>query len=301
MNQGYGITVFSPAKVNLFLAITGPRDDGFHNLVSVVTPLRFGDQLWIFPLTPGEGNDMLEVVPADTGIPTDERNLILRAVRRMREVCPHLLGPVRIRLRKRIPAEAGLGGGSSNASVTLRALWQWLGRPFTWERLIEMAAELGSDCPVFLNPGPSVMRGRGEFLQPVVPGQRQALSGQRILLFKPAFGVETGWAYREMRQRGTDYITEVEAEAHLGRWQRGEINHKTLVMNNMERVVDQKFLALPSLRKALKVETGSHLCMSGSGSASFVLLDERSDIVKIRKIIKEALGTETFIIETSLL
>ena len=163
-------TIFSPAKINLFLAITGRQADGFHGLVSVVAPVAFGDTLHVRHRSqePGAGCREAEFTLGcdDPDLPTDESNLVLRAARAFAKATGWR-GEVNFRLEKRIPVSAGLGGGSSNAVAALRALNGIAGKPLDAARLAELAAELGSDCPLFLHDGPVVMRGRGERVEPL--------------------------------------------------------------------------------------------------------------------------------------
>jgi 4-diphosphocytidyl-2-C-methyl-D-erythritol kinase len=119
------VTVFSPAKINLYLSVTGCRDDGFHDLVSVAAPLDFGDELTATVIeTDGESRFRLECDHPD--VPVDDSNLVLKAAFTFAEATgwPALNGRsgVHFKLAKRIPIGAGLGGGSSNAVAALRAL-----------------------------------------------------------------------------------------------------------------------------------------------------------------------------------
>src|SRR5690606_35819159 len=110
------------------------------------------------------------------------------------------------------PAGAGLGGGSGNAVAALRALEKLSGLQLPPERAHALAAGLGSDCPLFLAGRPVVMRGRGERIDFLPEAAAARLRGRRILLFKPAFGVETPWAYRVLAARPEWYADAREAE-----------------------------------------------------------------------------------------
>src|SRR5437016_1877906 len=141
------ISIFAPAKINLFLAITGQRPDGFHNLVSVAAPLDFGD---ILEFEPADG---FMLTCDDAAVPTDGTNLVLKAATAFAsaaELKGHPVKGTKILLKKRIPMGAGLGGGSSDAVATLRALNRLTSHPLAAETLTTIAAQLGSDCPLFL-------------------------------------------------------------------------------------------------------------------------------------------------------
>ena len=179
MNQPRTATVFSPAKINLFLAITGRRDDGYHDLVSVAAPLDFGDLLTaeIGVSAPESGDRMAQCESGAQGagvpfrlecdnpeVPRDGANLVLKAAGAF-AAATGWKEPVVFRLTKRIPIGAGLGGGSSNAAAALRALNQLSGADLGRAELGELAARAGSDCPLFLEGGPVIMRGRGERIE----------------------------------------------------------------------------------------------------------------------------------------
>ena len=162
----YGILLcmqlFSPAKVNLSLAVSDVRADGYHDLDSVVTLVTLGDDVFLERRREGVSLEMICEGVEAAGLPGDvERNLAVRAVRLLERATGRQL-PTAIRIVKRIPLGGGLGGGSSNAATVLKgvnALWE-LGLPP--ERLCVLGAELGSDVPLFLLDGTVRMRGRGE-------------------------------------------------------------------------------------------------------------------------------------------
>ena len=165
--------MFCPAKVNLLLAVTGRRADGFHELISLVAPVSLGDDLIVsVAARPGT----LELVCEDERVPLDETNLVMRAAREFFRISGHKEG-LRFELVKRIPMEAGLGGGSSDAAGTLLLLNTLFDKPFSMATLDEMAAQLGSDCQFFLRRGPRIMRGRGEVLEAVSSAQKRDLAG----------------------------------------------------------------------------------------------------------------------------
>ena len=152
------LSLLSPAKLNLFLHITGRRDDGYHQLQTLFQLLDWGDQLHFMPSDSGA----ITLDGCDLDIPLEE-NLIFRAARMLQR---GTLG-VRITLDKKIPAGGGLGGGSSNAATTLLALnhlWD-LGMPLS--QLQALGAELGADVPVFVGAHTAWAEGIGEILTPV--------------------------------------------------------------------------------------------------------------------------------------
>ncbi len=288
------LAIFSPAKINLFLAVTGQRADGFHDLVSVVAPLDFGDTLEVEPAPATSlGCD-------DPEVPLDESNLVWRAVRAFAQATGNEAG-LRFMLRKRIPMGAGLGGGSSNAVAALRALNARVGaaHALSDEMLATLAAGLGSDCPLFLAGGPVTMRGRGERLSLLPQEAARRLRGRRVLLFKPGFGVATPWAYARLAAGGgAGYLPAAEAEARLATWLGDPAAPaEGLLFNSLEQPVFGKYLALPALRELLRREFGLHLAMSGSGSACFVLLGATAAAGPVETAVRKAWGASTFVRE----
>ena len=290
------IAVFSPAKLNLFLAITGRRADGFHDLVSVAAPVTFGDTLWIEPTAAGA----FSLVCDDPAVPVDGTNLILRAAKLFAEKTGAAAG-ARFVLEKRIPMGAGLGGGSSNAVAALLGLNRLAARPLGREALLELAVKLGSDCALFWAGAPVVMRGRGERVEPLAAAACERLRGRRVLIFKPDFGIATAWAYGRMAAGSpASYLPEAAAETRLAGWLGGVEPLEKLLFNNMEAPAFAKFVALPTLLEQLRAEFGLAVAMSGSGSACYALLreDSRVDAVVVR--ILEAWGAHTFIVTTEI-
>ncbi len=302
--------VLSPAKINLFLAVTGGRADGFHDLVSVGALLDFGDELEAVESKvesrKASGGFSLECDHPE--VPTDGSNLILKAAAAFASATGWPVrqaqgkpGGVRFKLTKRIPMGAGLGGGSSNAVAALRALTRLSGKHLAPGRLAELAAGLGSDCGLFLHDAPVVMRGRGERVEALPAAASVRLRGRRVLVFKPSLGVSTAWAYGRMAARGTDYLPTDRAEARLAEWAASGAPAEDVLFNNMEPAVFAKFPALPLLLGKLRRETGLQPRMSGSGSACFALLSDDFAAAPAVARIRECWGPAAFVQEARIL
>lgn len=289
------VALFSPAKLNLFLAITGRRSDGFHDLVSVVAPLAWGDTL---RATAAED---FSLTCNDPAVPVDAGNLVLKAAAAFRAQTGWR-GGAAFQLEKNIPMGAGLGGGSSNAVAALRVLNVLSGGALPEAALAAVAASLGSDCALFVSGQPAVMRGRGERIETLAAGEIARLSGRRVLVFKPAFGIATPWAYARMVATPGSYLPAAEAEARLAAW-RGNTAApvETLLFNNMEPAAFGKFLALPTLLAELRGRFGLEPRMSGSGSACFALLPESLAAAPVIAAVREAWGPQAVALETTLL
>ncbi len=311
-------TVFSPAKINLLLAITGRRTDGFHDLVSVVAQLDWGDELMVETRGRVErenravGADSADpakdvlvdvLVCDDPAVPRDGTNLVAKAAAAFR-AATGWREPVKFALKKRIPIGAGLGGGSSNAAAALRALNALSGGNLTAAGLARVAADVGSDCALFLHDGPVVMRGRGERVEPLAPEIAAKLRGRRVLVFKPAFGISTAWAYGKVAAGAPlSYLNAVEAEQRLTKFTEAVANGEGWernLFNNMEATAFAKFPALPVLLE--KLETRFRLAprMSGSGSACFAMLGENFQAAPVVAAIREAWGDSAVVVEARL-
>jgi 4-diphosphocytidyl-2-C-methyl-D-erythritol kinase len=290
---GGRLRVPCPAKVNLLLSVHGRRPDGFHELTSLAAPLEFGD---VLEVERAEGADALICDAAD--VPTDGDNLVLRAARVFREAAG-LDAFFRFVLEKRVPAGAGLGGGSSDAASALSAMNRLCGEPLGPERLRAAAAAVGSDCPLFLGGGPVVLRGRGERLQVLDGEVRERLRGRPLVLFKPPLAVSTAWAYGALAAAGKGACEPAdEADRRLGRFLAGAPLEE-LLANTLEPVVGAKFLALPALLGRLRAEFGLPCLMSGSGSCCFGLPDAGNAATgTLEDLVRECWGGGAFWVET---
>lgn len=288
------LTVFAPAKINLFLAITGRRPDGFHELVSLVAPLEFGDELTVTPAPE------FSLVCDDPAVPHDGTNLVLKAAEAFR-AASGWQGGATFTLQKRIPMGAGLGGGSSDAAAALKALNQLAGGALSKTALAETAMRVGSDCALFLHDGPVVMRGRGEAVTPSADAAVKRLSGRSVLVFKPAFGISTAWAYGRLAAGApASYLPVDEAETRLRNWETGTDAAEELLYNTMETVAFTKFPALPVLLRQLRENHGLSPRMSGSGSACFVFLADEAPVESLCEAIRQAWGPSAFVVQTRL-
>ena len=248
----------APAKINLALRVQGRREDGFHEIESLMCPVSLFD---ILDITLRE-ESRLEFFCDDPTLPTDNDNLVVRAARLFSSACS-LEPRVRIALTKRIPHGAGLGGGSSDAATTLLALDRLFSTRLSREALAGMAAKLGSDVPFFIYESAAMIRGRGERVEPV--GFPHALP---LLLIKPPFGVPTPWAYS--RWRDSREIPEVQYAAQNFPW--GEL------VNDLERPVFEKHLFLADLKRWLLAQPeAAGALMSGSGATVFAVLKSKDD------------------------
>ena len=278
------------AKLNLSLAITGRRADGFHELISLVAPIALADTLTLDVGRP------LGLTCDDASLPVDGSNLVLKAAaayvkRRPSAPTGHF------HLTKKVPHGAGLGGGSSDAAAALRLLDQASGDPIGLEVLETLAAEVGSDCPFFVRGQAAVMRGRGERLEILPLAARAALAGRKVVLVKPPFGVPTPEAYALLAKAGK-YRPAAQAEAELAAWIAQPAADPSVLGNDLAAPVFAKYLALPVGLESFRRATGVNWQMTGSGSACFAFVSDGFDHARLRADVRRAWGPGAWVEET---
>lgn len=278
------------AKLNLSLAITGRRADGFHELVSLVAPIALADTLTLDVGRP------LGLTCDDPALPVDGANLVLKAAvayARRRPAAP----TGRFHLAKRVPHGAGLGGGSADAAAALRLLDRASGDPLGPAELEVLAAEVGSDCPFFVRGQAAVMRGRGERLELLPPAARAALAGRKVVLAKPPFGVPTPEAYGLLAKAGK-YRPVAQAEAELAAWIADPAADPVRLGNDLVAPVFSKYVALPAGLASFRRITGADWQMTGSGSACFAWVAEGFDQAGLRADAVRVWGPGAWVAET---
>lgn len=278
----------SPCKVNLILNILGKRADGFHELETVMHPVGIHDLLTFERIGTG-----LELTCDNPQLPTDSRNLVHRAATAFFAETGIQDG-VRIRLAKRIPMEAGLGGGSGNAATALLGLNLVFGEPLGAEALQRLAAALGSDVPFFLQSAPALATGRGEEVQSLEPFA--ALQGFCFLLIHPGFGVSTPWAYKNLAR------FPAALNGDKGRAQRlvqslGSSLEKARgdFYNSLEAPVLEKYPLLTIFQEFLLEHGASMALMSGSGSTTFALVEGRNRADQIKEKLEAKFGDTNWV------
>jgi 4-diphosphocytidyl-2-C-methyl-D-erythritol kinase len=244
----------APAKVNFGLRILGKRPDGYHAIQTILQMLNLCD--WLTFCTNDAG--IIRLICRQPTLPTDDGNLVVRAAKLLQQTYQVQQG-VKITLDKHIPIAAGLGGGSSDAAITLLVLnhlWQ-LQRPQA--TLHHLAAQLGSDVPFFLDGPTAVASGHGEVLSPISPPA--PLSG---VLVNPGFGVSAGWAYRQFN--GQSLATDLTIPTILQALREGDLTALADGMvNDLQPGVAMAYPVIRQAREALHAVGALVTFMSGSG------------------------------------
>ncbi|WP_175517228.1 4-(cytidine 5'-diphospho)-2-C-methyl-D-erythritol kinase [Planctomicrobium piriforme] len=264
--QGQTLSVLAPAKLNLSLTVLGRRPDGYHNLETVMLSVRLYDSL---QFSQAESNsielDCRNRCRPRLPLANDERNLVIRAARLLQAETGCTRG-VKISLTKRIPMEAGLGGGSSDAAATLVALNQFWELGLSQAQLHSLAAQLGSDVNFFLDSAPAAFcTGRGEAIEPVPVAQPL-----HFMIVKPPFGLSTGKVFQQWWiDRSTSRI---EQQAALRALARGDVRRVgQAIINDLQRPAQSLNGQLDEVLNELAKADVPGYGMTGSGSACFAL------------------------------
>jgi 4-diphosphocytidyl-2-C-methyl-D-erythritol kinase len=260
------LTVRAPAKINLTLEVLARRN-GYHGVRSVMVPLELADELAIEPSASFSFSCNCQALQ-------NERNLAVEALRSLGD-----LPPVRMELRKRIPMQAGLGGGSSDAAAVLRAAMAGAfgeSLPRDWLRV---ARTLGSDVPFFLAGTAALVEGTGERITPA-----GALPAWHVLILKPPAAVSTAAAYaaldavaRPQRSRSASVSLEALAALQSADFARVE----SLLQNDFHEVIAARTPEVASAIASLRGAGARNVLLAGSGSCVFTLASQQSDIEAI--------------------
>lgn len=240
------------AKINLDLRVLARRPDGYHELRTTFQSIALADTL---TFTRNTGS--FRIVCSDPACPTGKSNLVWRAADLVWKAAGRRGGPkgVTVRLDKRVPMQAGLGGGSSDAAAALRTLVKWWRVDIAADELRRLASVVGADVPYFLEGGTALGLNRGDVLVPL-----DDVARRWVVLIVPDFGVSTKDAFGWWDER------------YAGRRSR----NRASVANDLETVVASRHPIVRRLTRELIREGASHASLSGSGSAVFGLFGSRA-------------------------
>lgn len=255
-------TRLAPAKINLGLHVLRKRDDGYHDIETVFHQIAWADTVRVSPA------DDLSMTCSDPSLPTDERNLCMQAARRFRDALGIAKGAT-LHLEKRVPYGAGLGGGSSDAAATLLVLHDlWTDGDVRFSMLHEIATEIGSDVPFFLEAarsGPAAFAtGRGEVLEPLTTAEDPYVLGAPVAVVVPPVMISTPEAYGYVTPKETDrpdlrsIVTTVPVHEWTGR-----------LVNDFEAPVFERYPEVEDARDLLLRHGARYASLSGSGSSVF--------------------------------
>jgi len=247
---------FPNAKINLGLNIVRKRSDGYHDIESCLYPIPYYDMLEII-----EGNSFEFTI---TGIPINEdNNLVTQAYYLLTSKFD--LPPVRIHLNKNIPVGGGLGGGSSNASFTLKMLNEIFHLNLKETALTKYASQLGSDCSFFIKNNPMMVSGKGEILEDL----KINLTGYYLSVVTPQIQIKTGKAYNALQPKASDYtIKHIIENESVEAW-------KKLLHNDFEKIVVSWHPEIEKIKQKMMEHDAIYSSLTGSGSSVFGIFDNK--------------------------
>ena len=247
-------TYLSPAKVNLFLRVLRKRADGYHDIMSLMQPISLYDEISL-DIREGRG---ISIECDNISIPVDRTNLAFKAAEAFFKTTG-INNKAIIKIKKRIPVAAGLGGGSSNAATVLMALNELTSLNLSANDLAKIGLAIGSDVPFFLVGKPCLAKGRGEILEPV------ELPRFWYVLINPGFPVSTQWVYRNLNL--TKNIENI--NINISKVSKNIVAIQRLLINDLEAVTLRKHYEIQELKDALLALDATGALMSGSGPTVF--------------------------------
>lgn len=257
--------ILSPAKINLFLQITGKRSDGYHDLVTLMCCIGLYDMVSLV-----FGAKETTVSCVHPNVPEDETNLAFGAASLFFKTLNKNEG-VKISIEKKIPVSAGLGGGSSNAAAVLLGLNRYYGYPFSRDELMSMGLSIGADVPFFIFRKPAIASGIGEKLEAY-----DRLEKLKILLVFPGFGVSTVEVYKSLNLG----LTKCKKKLRYLLLNKQSFDPGYHLCNDLETVVASKYPGIFAAKEALMGQGALGALMTGSGPTVFGLF---SNFDKARK------------------
>jgi 4-diphosphocytidyl-2-C-methyl-D-erythritol kinase len=280
----------TPAKINLFFEVLGKRSDNFHEIVSIALPIQLFDTL-SFEATE-EPQIQFDCI-GDTNVPLDTTNLVVRAATLVQRRFNVRHGAI-IKLTKRIPSQAGLGGGSSDAAAAIRLACRAWNLDVPDPELLPIAAEIGSDCPIFFYDVPTISRGRGETIQALPP-----IPALWFVLLKPPEGLSTAHVYAEcMPLHDGQFRQPDDLMAALSSGDLQEIGRK--LFNRLEIPAQKLWHRFGDVKNRLLAAGCLAAQMSGSGTAFFGLCKDETQATEVFLQLRHDIGqdNEVFLVRT---
>lgn len=274
MKKPTGVRILAPAKVNLYLEVTGKRPDGYHDIVSVMQALELADKITVTRSAHG-----IDVRCDSPSVPDGPGNIAYRAARALLEGWG-TGGGVSIDIKKKTPAAAGLGGGSSDAAAVLKAVRLLFGLKTPDGEMKKAALGLGADVPFFLSWPTALAKGIGEELSPLIPPAESWL-----VLVNPGIEVPTKWVYDNLNLGLTNTPKNIRLPEFMGR-PLYEAPMAGSLHNDLERVTIGRYPLIKAVKERLEKEGAAGTLMSGSGSTVFGLFSSRDGALAAAKRIE---------------
>ncbi len=268
MNQ---LKVISPAKINIGLNIIRKRDDCYHDLETIFYPLKIHDEITF------TRSDKFSFRSNDENLNKEKSNLIIKAKDELEKYSGTQIN-VEIVLNKNIPIGAGLGGGSSNAAATLLALNKMYELNIEAEILSDIALQLGSDVPYFLNPVPSFAESRGEILFPL-----NLRIDKPILIVNPGIHISTRWAFGLIKPHSPEISLKTFVKSGII-----EFNElQRIAVNDFENIVFSEYPDIKFIKDKMIEAESLFSMMTGTGSTVFGIFENKKAAIKAAQILPD--------------
>ena len=263
------ITIKSPAKINLFLYVTAKRNNGYHELFTLMTFLNLYDEINL-----KFGGNNISVSCKNYSIPENESNLAYKAafffLKKLAAIKTSLKrnSGISINIKKKIPVGAGLGGGSSNAAFILKALNKYYGSPFTLSELMEIGLCIGSDVPFFIHGSPAIVQGIGETIKPSA-----SLMPYHVILVFPGINTSTSKVFKNFDLRLTKKSKISNILLNIGNLN-DRFDIRKFLHNDLEIAACKIYPNIRLVKKEMSQILSREVFMTGSGSSFFVLFSD---------------------------
>lgn len=266
--------ILSPAKVNIGLEILGKREDGFHDIKTLMVPITLCDEIIL-----AEKDSGIKLRCSCPEIPDGSENIAYKAASLFLERTGIRKG-IHVDIIKSIPHGAGLGGGSSNGASVLRAMNEINGSPLSEEELLGIAGEIGSDVPFFIKGKPAFVYGRGEIVVPI-----DDFPKVWFLLIKPPISISTKWAYEQVSLKLTNRKKGINI-ANSG----NKLELKGDFYNDFESIIIKRYPVLKDVKRIIRHTEPEGIGMSGKGPTFFGIFMDEQRARKAYELIKVPRG-----------
>ncbi|MDR0486291.1 MAG: 4-(cytidine 5'-diphospho)-2-C-methyl-D-erythritol kinase [Elusimicrobiota bacterium] len=294
MNKKYSLFIKAPAKINLFLEVTDKRQDGYHNIISVMQTVSLFDEIKI---ESGAGDGKIEIECSDKTIPTDESNIVYKAAQSMLDYF-EIKNNLKFYIDKKIPTGAGLGGGSSDGAAVIKGLlrlWEtaekgcFANKECHLPQQTALAAKIGADIPFFLTGGTALCQGIGDIVRPI-----KVIGKKYVILVNPNVHISTAQAYKDL-----DFSLKKTGQKHRipPSFDGSSLyEREDFYFNRFEEVIFPLYPQIAKIKADLK-SLGCISLMTGSGSAVFGIAKSKEHSEEVFEEISK-LGFKTHKVET---
>ena len=281
----------APAKINLSLRVVGKRADGYHLLDTIMVPVSLYDEIEIHQIRRSESGRsespaLIQIRCSHPSVPLGQENIAYRAAELLMRKTK-IRQPLVIRIRKKIPVGAGLGGGSTDAAAVLVGLNRMWKLRLSVPQLERLALQLGADVPFFIRSKPARARGIGEKLR-LLPNLRR----RWLVLAYPGFPVATAWVFGNLPPK----LTKVSVNTSIATLLESLDKLDTLLINDLEQVTLRRYPEIVRVKSMLSLAGAAGVLMSGSGSSVFGVFKSKRLAEKAFRRMQHEEGVQAFLV-----